>query len=80
MKRSQQAELIEVLRLSACLFYYLAEFIIMLGETSETLGKFKTALKQNGAEFPVSGCFLYYGVFNIIPCTVYFPCTCARKL
>ena len=30
----------------------------MLGETNETLGKFKTALKQNGAEFPVSetGC------------------------
>ena len=26
----------------------------MLGETNETLGKFKAALKQNGAEFPVS--------------------------
>ena len=26
----------------------------MLGETSETLAKFKAALKQNGAEFPVS--------------------------
>ncbi|XP_028405343.1 ATP-dependent RNA helicase DHX8-like [Dendronephthya gigantea] len=32
----------------------LAEFIIMLGETNETLGKFKAALKQNGAEFPDS--------------------------
>ena len=26
----------------------------MLGETNGTLGKFKAALKQNGAEFPVS--------------------------
>ncbi|XP_046841771.1 ATP-dependent RNA helicase DHX8-like [Xenia sp. Carnegie-2017] len=32
----------------------LAEFIIMLGETSGTLEKFKNSLKKNGAEFPDS--------------------------
>ena len=36
----------------------------MLGETNGTLGKFKAALKQNGAEFPVS-LFCYVLVFEI---------------
>ena len=46
------------------LYTYLAEFIIMLGETNGTLGKFKAALKQNGAEFPVS-LFCYVLAFEI---------------
>ena len=32
----------------------LAEFIIMLGNRNGSLEKFKAALKENGAEFPVS--------------------------
>ena len=36
------------------LCHSLAEFIIMLGDRNGSLDKFKAALKENGAEFPVS--------------------------
>ena len=66
-----------VLLISPCCFP-LAEFIIMLGERNPTLDKFRAALAENGAEFPVSNTVSFKERFASSRCL--YACSVVNKI